>query len=89
MPFLGGAHEHGVLHAAAPAPTFRVKLFVGESGTGPIRRVVLRDREYAQVGRDEVFLRGPGPVLELAHGPDGHLSFSPSRGIYCLIHSRP
>jgi glucose/arabinose dehydrogenase len=66
-------------------PAFRFNLFLGEYATGLIRRVVLRYPDYAQVERSEVFLKAPGPVTDLADGPDGFLYFATPTGIYRIV----
>ena len=68
-------------------PPFRFNLFLGEYAAGVIRRVVLKYPDYAQVERDEVFIQSPGPVVEVADGPDGHLYFSTPSGIYRIIYT--
>jgi glucose/arabinose dehydrogenase len=67
-------------------PAFRFNLYVGEYATGVIRRVVLKYPDYAHVERDEVLIQAPGPVTELADGPDGHLYFATPTGIYRIIY---
>ncbi len=37
--------------------------------------------------RDEVFLQAPGPVIEVADGPDGYLYLSTPSGIYRVIYT--
>jgi glucose/arabinose dehydrogenase len=68
-------------------PAFRFNLFLGEYATGIIRRVILKYPEYTQVERDEVFVQAPGPVVEVADGPDGFLYFSTPTGIYRIIYT--
>ena len=68
-------------------PAFRFNLYVGEQATGVIRRVLLRYPEYAQVERDEVLIQAPGPVVEVAEGPDGYLYFTTPTGIYRVIYT--
>lgn len=68
-------------------PAFRFNLFLGEYAAGLIRRVVLKYPDYTQVERDEVFIQAPGPVIEVADGPDGYLYFSTPSGIYRVIYT--
>lgn len=68
-------------------PALRFNLFLGEYAKGIIRRVVLRYPDYTQVERDEVFVQAPGPVIEVADGPDGYLYFSTPSGIYRIIYT--
>ncbi len=68
-------------------PALRFNLFLGEYATGVIRRVALKYPDYTQVERDEVFIHAPGPVIEVADGPDGYLYFSTPSGIYRIIYT--
>ncbi len=68
-------------------PAFRFNLYVGEYTTGVIRRLVLRYPDYEQVEREEILIQAPGPVIDVADGPDGYLYFSTPTGIYRVLYT--